>query len=385
MARQITGEELVLFNQDNIAEGDWLRSEKDPDHILYVRVDSDWREGCTVLDEAQQPVGTGPGVDINCWSSLEGLKKNSSESSDCIFSSKLQGVAYAPPADRQIIRYTTEDIKDIEFDDKDDEDDLPPQEDEAPPAPLPPPPAPPAAPEEEEEDIDTPVLDDEDAPQEAEYENPEFSSESEEEGICCAPTSTSGYLPELTVNPNSIKGKVASILNDHGTLSAREVVWHMRQRGEWANIYDKQAFRKCRSAIRALAAAGVPVRWEETKQLCMVVGIPAKAAPEAEAPVHELPAEVPQDELSAPRQGIAIPTSSAPAQELRALLDEDRLEALIGRLETLLGRLEQVAEVDLHTELFSTLDPRSRRICLAQAILLREMPELLNSEQSKEA
>jgi len=117
----------------------------------------------------------------------------------------------------------------------------------------------------------------------------------------------------------------------------------------------------------------------------MVVGIPAKAAPEAEAPVHELPAEVPQDELSAPRQGIAIPTSSAPAQELRALLDEDRLEALIGRLETLLGRLEQVAEVDLHTELFSTLDPRSRRICLAQTILLREMPELLNSEQSKEA
>jgi len=382
VARQITGEELVLFNQDNIAEGDWLRSEKDPDHILYVRVDSDWREGCTVLDEAQQPVGTGPGVDINCWSSLEGLKKNSSESSDCIFSSKLQGVAYAPPADRQIIRYTTEDIKDIEFDD---EDDLPPQEDEAPPAPLPPPPAPPAAPEEEEEDIDMPVLDDEDAPQEAEYENPEFSSESEEEDICCAPTSTSGYLPELTVNPNSMKGKVSSILNDHGTLSAREVVWHMRQRGEWANIYDKQAFRKCRSAIRALAAAGVPVRWEETKQLCMVVSIPAKAAPEAEAPVHELPAEVPQDELSAPRQGIAIPTSSAPAQELRALLDEDRLEALIGRLETLLGRLEQVAEVDLHTELFSTLDPRSRRICLAQTILLREMPELLNSEQSKEA
>ena len=384
MARQITGEELVLFNQDNIAEGDWLRSEKDPDHILYVRVDSDWREGCTVLDEAQQPVGTGPGVDINCWSSLEGLKENSS---DYIFSSKLQGVAYAPPADRQIIRYTTEDIEDIEFDD---EDDLPPQEDEAPPAPLPPPPAPPAAPEEEEEDIDMPVLDDEDAPQEAEYENPEFSSESEEEGICCAPTSTSGYLPELTVNLNSMKGKVASILNDHGTLSAREVVWHMRQRGEWANIYDKQAFRKCRSAIRALAAAGVPVRWEETKQLCMVVGIPAKAVPEAgaleaEAPVHELPAEVPQDELSAPRQGIAIPTSSAPAQELRALLDEDRLEALIGRLETLLGRLEQVAEVDLHTELFSTLDPRSRRICLAQTILLREMPELLNSEQSKEA
>ena len=379
MARQITGEELVLFNQDNIAEGDWLRSEKDPDHILYVRVDSDWREGCTVLDEAQQPVGTGPGVDINCWSSLEGLKENSS---DYIFSSKLQGVAYAPPADRQIIRYTTEDIEDIEFDD---EDDLPPQEDEAPPAPLPPPPAPPAAPEEEEEDIDMPVLDDEDAPQEAEYENPEFSSESEEEGICCAPTSTSGYLPELTVNLNSMKGKVASILNDHGTLSAREVVWHMRQRGEWANIYDKQAFRKCRSAIRALAAAGVPVRWEETKQLCVVVDIPAKAAPEAEAPVHELPAEVPQDELSAPRQGIAIPTSSAPAQELRALLDEDRLEALIGRLETLLGRLEQVAEVDLHTELFSTLDPRSRRICLAQAILLREMPELLNSEQSKEA
>ena len=382
MARQITGEELVLFNQDNIAEGDWLRSEKDPDHILYVRVDSDWREGCTVLDEAQQPVGTGPGVDINCWSSLEGLKKNSSESSDCIFSSKLQGVAYAPPADRQIIRYTTEDIEDIEFDD---EDDLPPQEDEAPPAPLPPPPAPPAAPEEEEEDIDMPVLDDEDAPQEAEYENPEFSSESEEEGICCAPTSTSGYLPELTVNLNSMKGKVASILNDHGTLSAREVVWYMRQRGEWANIYDKQALHKCRSAIRALAATGVPVRWDETKQLCMVVSIPAKAAPEAEAPVHELPAEVPQDELSAPRQGIAIPTSSAPAQELRALLDEDRLEALIGRLETLLGRLEQVAEVDLHTELFSTLDPRSRRICLAQTILLREMPELLNSEQSKEA
>ena len=379
MARQITGEELVLFNQDNIAEGDWLRSEKDPDHILYVRVDSDWREGCTVLDEAQQPVGTGPGVDINCWSSLEGLKENSS---DYIFSSKLQGVAYAPPADRQIIRYTTEDIEDIEFDD---EDDLPPQEDEAPPAPLPPPPAPPAAPEEEEEDIDMPVLDDEDAPQEAEYENPEFSSESEEEDICCAPTSTSGYLPELTVNLNSTKGKVASILNDHGTLSAREVVWHMRQRGEWANIYDKQAFRKCRSAIRALAATGVPVRWDETKQLCVVVDIPAKAAPEAEAPVHELPAEVPQDELSAPRQGIAIPTSSAPAQELRALLDEDRLEALIGRLETLLGRLEQVAEVDLHTELFSTLDPRSRRICLAQAILLREMPELLNSEQSKEA
>ena len=379
MARQITGEELVLFNQDNIAEGDWLRSEKDPDHILYVRVDSDWREGCTVLDEAQQPVGTGPGVDINCWSSLEGLKENSS---DYIFSSKLQGVAYAPPADRQIIRYTTEDIEDIEFDD---EDDLPPQEDEAPPAPLPPPPAPPAAPEEEEEDIDMPVLDDEDAPQEAEYENPEFSSESEEEGICCAPTSTSGYLPELTVNLNSTKGKVASILNDHGTLSAREVVWHMRQTGEWANIYDKQAFRKCRSAIRALAATGVPVRWDETKQLCVVVDIPAKAAPEAEAPVHELPAEVPQDELSAPRQGIAIPTSSAPAQELRALLDEDRLEALIGRLETLLGRLEQVAEVDLHTELFSTLDPRSRRICLAQAILLREMPELLNSEQSKEA
>ena len=376
MARQITGEELVLFNQDNIAEGDWLRSEKDPDHILYVRVDSDWREGCTVLDEAQQPVGTGPGVDINCWSSLEELKENSS---NYIFSSKLQGVAYAPPADRQIIRYTTEDI---EFDD---EDDLPPQEDKAPPAPLPPPPAPPAAPEEEEEDIDMPVLDDEDAPQEAEYENPEFSSESEEEDICCAPTSTSGYLPELTVNLNSMKGKVASILNDHGTLSAREVVWHMRQRGEWANIYDKQAFRKCRSAIRALAATGVPVRWEETKQLCVVVDIPAKAAPEAEAPVHELPAEVPQDELSAPRQGIAIPTSSAPAQELRALLDEDRLEALIGRLETLLGRLEQVAEVDLHTELFSTLDPRSRRICLAQAILLREMPELLNSEQSKEA
>ena len=379
MARQITGEELVLFNQDNIAEGDWLRSEKDPDHILYVRVDSDWREGCTVLDEAQQPVGTGPGVDINCWSSLEELKENSS---NYIFSSKLQGVAYAPPADRQIIRYTTEDIKDIEFDD---EDDLPPQEDEAPPAPLPPPPAPPAAPEEEEEDIDMPVSNDEDAPQEAEYENPEFSSESEEEDICCAPTSTSGYLPELTVNLNSMKGKVASILNDHGTLSAREVVWHMRQRGEWANIYDKQAFRKCRSAIRALAATGVPVRWEETKQLCVVVDIPAKAAPEAEAPVHELPAEVPQDELSAPRQGIAIPTSSAPAQELRALLDEDRLEALIGRLETLLGRLEQVAEVDLHTELFSTLDPRSRRICLAQTILLREMPELLNSEQSKEA
>ena len=182
-----------------------------------------------------------------------------------------------------------------------------------------------------------------------------------------------------------MKGKVASILNDHGTLSAREVVWYMRQRGEWENIYDKQAFRKCRSAIRALAATGVPVRWDETKQLCVVVDIPAKAAPEAEAPVHELPAEVPQDELSAPRQGIAIPTSSAPAQELRALLDEDRLEALIGRLETLLGRLEQVAEVDLHTELFSTLDPRSRRICLAQTILLREMPELLNSEQSKEA
>ena len=289
MARQITGEELVLFNQDNIAEGDWLRSEKDPDHILYVRVDSDWREGCTVLDEAQQPVGTGPGVDINCWSSLEELKENSS---NYIFSSKLQGVAYAPPADRQIIRYTTEDI---EFDD---EDDLPPQEDEAPPAPLPPPPAPPAAPEEEEEDIDMPVSDDEDAPQEAEYENPEFSSGSEEEDICCAPTSTSGYLPELTVNLNSMKGKVASILNDHGTLSAREVVWYMRQRGEWENIYDMQAFRKCRSAIRALAATGVPVRWEETKQLCVVVGIPAKAAPEAEAPVHELPAEVPQDELS---------------------------------------------------------------------------------------
>ena len=332
MAYRITGEETVPFSPDGVAQGDLLKSIKEPDNVKYVRLTGEWQSDCTRYGAAGQPDGTGDGIHVRVYRSLEDLM------ADCDADYDSEGIEpFTPDKGTTIIRLDVEEVPDV-----------------AEKAPIPPAPVPgPAVPE--------PV------PAEVPVEEPEAE-------VAACKHGKETYLPPYTGSAGTQKAQVYDALRHHGTCRVERVLGCLRSQGLWADLDDAKALSRIRAAVRSLSSHGDGYPVEMQNEVTCVIVDEREMIHNAKGPVP-----LPEDycEPSLEDEPAAAPTVVDVEGIREAVSPPDDFGVLSG-IAAKLDRLIALVDVEitpdaLLRETFEALqktDPQTARVVLGAGLVI---------------